>query len=135
MKTADVEGYTYVSGDDGIEHSIPVLAYYGSWTDPSMYDAVTYVEKTMKSTDKESYYDAGDTNGYQLKYQDGRKAWFAGNPYVAEPEITDEKFAINAKTVIRNARYSLIRNSVAKLFVVRDDTDAIVKTSGFNTAK
>ena len=130
-----VEGYTYVSGDDGIEHSIPVLAYYGSWTDPSMYDAVTYVEKTMKSTDKESYYDAGDTNGYQLKYQDGRKAWFAGNPYVAEPEITDEKFAINAKTVIRNARYSLIRNSVAKLFVVRDDTDAIVKTSGFNTAK
>ena len=130
-----VEGYTYVSGDDGIEHSIPVLGYFGSWTDSSMYDAVTYVEKAMESTAKESYFGAGDTNGYQLKYQDGRTAWFSGNPYVAEPEITDEKFAINSKTVIKNVRYSLIRNSVAKLFVVKDGSDSIVKTSGFGNAK
>ena len=31
-----------VDGAVGVTHSIPVLGFYGNWSDPSMYDQVTY---------------------------------------------------------------------------------------------
>ena len=45
-----VEGYVYADevasaeGVKGDSHSIPVLGYYGSWTDPSMFDIGSYLE-------------------------------------------------------------------------------------------
>lgn len=45
---AYVEGYVYakpvdsVDGAVGVTHSIPVLGFYGNWSDHSMYDQVTY---------------------------------------------------------------------------------------------
>ena len=47
---AYVEAYVYahaltnVEGVEGTSHSIPVLAFYGSWTDSSMFDVGTYME-------------------------------------------------------------------------------------------
>ena len=41
---AYIEGFTYVTeksteeGVAGVQHSIPILGFYGSWTDPSMFD-------------------------------------------------------------------------------------------------
>ena len=130
-----VEGFTYVKGDKDVKHSIPVLAYYGSWSDPSMYDAVTYEEQAMGSSDKVSYFNAKDTNGYQLKYKDGRNAWFTGNPYVAEPDIDEERFAINSSTIIKNARFTLIRNGIGRIIAVKDAEGNIVKTEGFSGGK
>ncbi|MBQ9036398.1 MAG: S8 family serine peptidase, partial [Erysipelotrichaceae bacterium] len=126
-----VEGFTYVKGDKDVEHSIPLLAYYGSWTDPSMYDAVSYLEQAMGSSEKYSYFDAENTNGYQLKYKDNRTAWFTGNPYVAEPDIDEERFAMNSATTIRNARYTLIRNGIAREVLIKDAEGNIVKKTGF----
>ena len=43
-KGAYVEGYVYAApvateeGEQGVTHSIPVLGFYGNWTEPSMYD-------------------------------------------------------------------------------------------------
>ncbi|MBE6125492.1 MAG: hypothetical protein E7186_04090 [Erysipelotrichaceae bacterium] len=127
-----VEGFTFVKSEDDVQHSIPVLGYYGSWTDPSMYDAVSYVEQAMGSSEKESYWGAENTNGYQLKYADGRNAWFSGNPYIAEPEIDEERFAINSKTVIKNARYTTYRNFVAQIVVIRDADGNIIDKFGFD---
>lgn len=130
-----VEGYTFVTSDDDADHSIPVLGYYGSWTDPSMYDAVSYVEQAMGSSAKESYFGATETNGYILKYADGRTAWFSGNPYIAEPDIDEERFAINSKTTIKSGRYTTIRNAVAQILVIRDGEGNIVETSAFNSTE
>ena len=130
-----VEGYTFVDCEDDVQHSIPVIGYYGSWTDPSMYDAVSYLEQAMGSSDKESYWGSENTNGYQLKYADGRNAWFTGNPYMAEPEIDEERFAINSKTLIKNARYTTIRNSVAQIVLVKDADGNIVEKTGFDSAQ
>ena len=39
-----MEGYVYAApvateeGEQGVTHSIPVLGFYGNWTEPSMYD-------------------------------------------------------------------------------------------------
>ncbi|MBQ1341707.1 MAG: Ig-like domain-containing protein, partial [Erysipelotrichaceae bacterium] len=95
-------------------------------------DAVSYVEQAMGSTEKESYWGAENTNGYQLKYADGRNAWFTGNPYIAEPKIDEERFAINSKTTIKNARYTTYRNSVAQIVLVRDADGNIVDKFGFD---
>ena len=130
-----VEGFTFVKSEDDVQHSIPVIGYYGSWTDPSMYDAVSYVEQAMGSTEKESYWGAENTNGYQLKYADGRNAWFSGNPYIAEPKIDEERFAINSKTLIKNVRYTTIRNSVAQIVLLRDEEGNIVEKVGFDASQ
>lgn len=47
---AYLEGYVYVepvSTEEGViasTHSIPVLGFYGSWTDASIYDCITYTD-------------------------------------------------------------------------------------------
>lgn len=38
-----VEGYIYLTGSD-VTHSIPMLGWYGSWLDPSMYDVNSITE-------------------------------------------------------------------------------------------
>ncbi|MCD8120544.1 MAG: S8 family serine peptidase [Lachnospiraceae bacterium] len=39
-----VEGYIYVTSDGDVEHSIPLLGWYGDWTASSMYDDVDYMD-------------------------------------------------------------------------------------------
>ena len=47
---AYVEGYVFaneVSSKEGVEgtsHSIPVLGYYGNWTDASMFDVGSFIQ-------------------------------------------------------------------------------------------
>ena len=47
-KGAYLEGYVYAEpvstgeGVKGVSHSIPVLGFYGNWTDPSMYDVGSF---------------------------------------------------------------------------------------------
>ncbi len=44
---AYVEAYIFADSEDATSsHSIPVLAYYGNWTDPSMFDKGSYLENT-----------------------------------------------------------------------------------------
>lgn len=49
-----VEGYLYVKGDD-CTHSIPMLGWYGNWTDPSMYDTGSYIDALYGTQERPSH--------------------------------------------------------------------------------
>ena len=119
-----VEGYVYANelasneGVMGDSHSIPVLGYYGSWTDPSMFDIGSYLEYHEAGTESRvPYMYAYNKNA--TKYQaltvqyagDSGMYYFGGNPYVDET-YDPNRAAINPDTtVFARANFSLIRNA------------------------
>ncbi|MBQ7871552.1 MAG: S8 family serine peptidase, partial [Oscillospiraceae bacterium] len=129
-----VEGYVFaksLSTDEGVEgtvHSIPVLGYYGNWTDPSMFEVGTYHEFVSGDAYRAAY--AGDplANAFFVSYD--RKArteyYFGGNPLVPDETYLPERNAINSENYsqISSMNFTAIRNAVASKFT------AVNKTTG-----
>ncbi|MBE6116895.1 MAG: Ig-like domain-containing protein, partial [Erysipelotrichaceae bacterium] len=100
--TVDGEGKDY-----GHVHSIPVLGFYGSWTDPSMFDNTSYID-TLYNEGKTPYTGNSDTNYVQLTYN-GVSKKFSGNPYIVESEFPAGRLAVNSSTVFNTFKYNLLR--------------------------
>ena len=126
---AYVEGFVYLScatvNTEGVsyehEHSIPVLGYYGSWTDASMYDGWS-VTGDYYGTATEPYSDQLPTNYMSVKYS-GIDSYFVGNPYYIEDQFPAERLAINSHDQINSIVYTLLRAAGTVGF-------AISKTNG-----
>ena len=144
-----VEGYVYANelasneGVMGDSHSIPVLGYYGSWTDPSMFDIGSYLEyHEAKTESRVPYMYAYNKNA--TKYQaltvqyagDSGMYYFGGNPYVDET-YDPNRAAINPDTtVFARATFSLIRNAADTRVTITGENGNVYydKASGSPTA-
>ena len=144
-----VEGYVYADevasaeGVKGDSHSIPVLGYYGSWTDPSMFDIGSYLEyHEAKTESRVPYMYAYNKNA--TKYQsltvqyagDSGMYYFGGNPYVDET-YDPNRAAINPDTtVFARAYFSLIRNAADSRATITGENGNVYydKASGSPTA-
>jgi len=126
---AYIEGYTYANcitkTDEGVKldhsQSIPILGFYGNWSDPSMFDALSYYDKEemeyygyseediQKITGTYAYTGNIETNFMTVKY-DGKTLPFLGNPYTIEEEgFPYDRLAVSSGTEIKNFYYNLIR--------------------------
>ena len=144
-----VEGYVYADevasaeGVKGDSHSIPVLGYYGNWTDPSMFDIGSYLEyHEAKTESRVPYMYAYNKNA--TKYQaltvqyagDSGMYYFGGNPYVDET-YDPNRAAINPDTTIfARATFSLIRNAADSRATITGENGTVYydKASGSPTA-
>ena len=144
-----VEGYVYADevasaeGVKGDSHSIPVLGYYGNWTDPSMFDIGSYLEyHEAKTESRVPYMYAYNKNA--TKYQaltvqyagDSGMYYFGGNPYVDET-YDPNRAAINPDTtVFARATFSLIRNAADARATITGENGTVYydKASGSPTA-
>ena len=123
-----------VNGAEGVEavaHSIPVLAYYGSWTEPSMYDVGSYLEYAYGAETRAPYlYALNDikSNYLTINYGDGKEYFFGGNPFVEEAEYLPERNSFNNKVgaMLQTLRFAQIRNAdAAKILLENADTGEI----------
>ena len=124
---AYIEGYTYANcitdTKEGVSfehsHSIPILGFYGSWTDASMFDKFSYYDgleiSELMGDDPDEYTDlytyTGNwmTNFMTIK-SDGQVLPFIGNPYKVEEEgFPYDRLAISSDTEITDFYYNLIR--------------------------
>ena len=144
-----VEGYVYaneLASDEGVKgdsHSIPVLGYYGSWTDPSMFDIGSYLEyheaKTESRVPYMYVYNKNATKYQALTVQyagDSGMYYFGGNPYMDET-YDPNRAAINPDTtVFARATFSLIRNSADARVTITGENGNVYydKASGSPTA-
>ena len=120
---AYVEGFTYATAsgktEDGAdlshEHTIPLLGFYGNWSDPSMFDNTSLIDRLYGSyklnyslTDQapNNYY----TNYLTVNY-DGEEVEFTGNPYMVEESFPADKLALNSSTKLGKFYYNLIRSA------------------------
>lgn len=136
---AYIEGFVYASaltsgeGVLGTTHSIPVLGYYGNWSDPSMYDLGSWTEQYNADATGEAtrwnYMGTYYSNYVTVKYAgDNNEYTFGGNPWFYE-EYDESRNAINAENgdAIASAVYSLIRNAAAGKLTVTNTTTGEVE--------
>lgn len=125
---AYIEGFTRVWRNEGtehiLEHTIPILGFYGKWTDPSMFDAASYTDglyhpyvEGQPITYKTSYTGNQDTN-YMTMTVNGKFMKFSGNPYMVESAFPAERLAINSNTKINAVYYNLYRAASTTGFAV-----------------
>ena len=119
-----VEAFVYArgiadaEGDAGTTHSIPVLAFYGDWSEPSMFDRGTVMELVYKNTNTAPYlYDVIGPYGNSLgiDYGDGNEYYYGGNPVLDDEAYLPERNAFNSEdgSVITEQSYTLIRGAGA----------------------
>ncbi len=129
-----IEGFTYVTpitttaeGEVlGVEHSIPILGFYGSFTDASMFDCVDAISAAYGSP-KVSYTGHNETNYLTVNYGKG-DCIFMGNPYAVEEEIPYSRFALSSSTQLVNFKYNLIRNAGTTGWMILDDSLDVIKS-------
>ena len=134
-----VEGFTYVipitETDDGeelgVQHSIPILGFYGSFTDASMFDCVSAID-TAYGTLKESYTGNDETNYLTVNYG-AKNSIFMGNPYTVEDEFPADRLAINSDTDLVNIKYNLIRNAASVGWLAYDEDGELLDNGNFAT--
>ena len=118
-------------GESGTVHSIPVLAFYGNWSDPSMYDRGTAVENYYNDSPVTPYLYAVNGfygNGVTIDYGDGQEYYFGGNPYLNDTEYLPERNALNSTdaSFLKNQYATLIRKAAeARIRIANADTGEI----------
>ncbi len=130
---AYLEGFVYAEsivteeGLQGTTHSIPVLGFYGNWSDPSMFDKGTYNEYFAGTETRAPYlhnqtFANGNYNGVMVQYpNDSTNYWFGGNPVFPDAEYMPERDAISGVngTMISKLGFTNIRNAADSYFVVK----------------
>ena len=113
----------------GTSHSIPMLAYYGGWTENSMYDVGSYVEFRSGAETRATYLGNERSNTFLIVYghRSEEAFYFGGNPMLADPTYLPERNAINSERgdMISQANLGLIRNAAASRFLVNQDGTTI----------
>ena len=129
---AFIEGFTYLTSvgttKDGAvytdEHSIPILGYYGSWTDAAMFETTSYTE-ALYGSEQLPYSGTSDTNYMKLQ-MNGSSVKFSGNPYMVEAQFPADRLAINSNTTMQSIAYNLIRSAGTTGFAVSRLSDGQV---------
>ena len=136
---AYVEGYVYVEtvteeseaeGELIVDHSIPMLGFYGNWSDANMIDTSTYVEKLYDATNTGSFkpgylYEAtgATANYFSIKYPGEKTSYaYTVNPYVVENEIPYDRAAINSASTIDKYSFTLVRNAASAVNYFKNET-------------
>ncbi|MBQ1878442.1 MAG: S8 family serine peptidase, partial [Erysipelotrichaceae bacterium] len=132
-----IEGYLFATeeaseeGDAGVEHSIPVIGYYGSWTEPSMTDIGSYEEYLAGTEDRLSYtYVAHQQQNVQatLIQYPGESGYYllGGNPMISDKTYHPERDAINSDTMIYGRRHTQIRAAAEGKYTITDSTGKVL---------
>lgn len=133
-----IEGFLYADScdGDGRQLSVPMLGFYGSWAEPSMYDKSVYLEDmctegaTGYVTQRTNFLVqrmAGSTSGY----------YFGGNLYAEDDEAIADRasFANESGNTIYAAVPTMIRNaSDLKVTIRNAETGEVYKTVDYGTA-
>lgn len=138
-----VEGYVFANeaataeGEQGDSHSIPVLGYYGSWTDSSMFDIGSYIAYAngLETRAPYMYVYNGDNsvNNQALTIKavgETKGYYFGGNPFGLDEFYDAARDAINPE--INNfykMTFTAIRNAAASRLTITDSNGKVLSSS------
>lgn len=138
-----VEGYVFANelttaeGELGDSHSIPVLGYYGSWTDSSMFDIGSYIEYANELETRVpymyAYNGASSVNNQALTIRavgETDAYYFGGNPFGLDDFYDASRDAINPE--INNfyrMTFTAIRNAAASHLTITDGSGKVLSNS------
>ena len=129
-----VEAFVYArgvadaEGEAATTHSIPVLAFYGDWSEPSMFDRGTLMDLVYMTSNTAPYLyrfigPYGNTLG--VDFGDGAEYYFGGNPVLDDEHYLPERNAFSSTngSKLTEQGFSLIRGAGdARIRVLNADT-------------
>ena len=135
---AYVEAFVYANavadaeGAAGTSHSIPVLGFYGNWTDPSMFEIGSVQTHATGEETRNPYTDNYNTNSLSVEYarDPGYYYYLGGNPVVADSVYHPERNAFNNKNgdKIMDLEINTIRNAYnSRLTITNTTTDEVLR--------
>ena len=120
-----IEGFVTITSAPDAEglldstYSIPVLGFYGNWSDASMYDRADYTDYIYNDF---VFPYTGGLNYLSMFYNEGMdERYFVGNPYLIEDTFPTERMAIRSDTEFGDMAVTLIRNAAGFLFYVQNE--------------
>ncbi|MBE6946009.1 MAG: hypothetical protein E7459_07985, partial [Ruminococcaceae bacterium] len=128
-----IEGYVFAEslpnaeGVAGTSHSIPVLGWYGDWSDPSMFDVGDYHQRFNHGENRVPY--VTELSRYlTIRYatEPANNYYFSGNPIVPDATYMPERNAINTRDSVVSLGFQLIRNATAHRYAVQNLTSGQV---------
>ena len=138
-----VEGYVFANeaataeGEQGDSHSIPVLGYYGSWTDSSMFDIGSYIAYAngLETRAPYMYVYNGDNsvNNQALTIKavgETKGYYFGGNPFGLDEFYDAARDAINPE--INNfykMTFTAIRNAAASRLTITGGNGKVLSSN------
>jgi len=139
---AYVEGFLFVGesgspdGALGVQHSIPVVGYYGSWTDPSMFDVGTYNDYVSgtETRDPYMYVASGDTsyrnNAVVIRYAGSTTNVYynGGNPIIPDEVYMPERSAVSGDATLYGVSYKVIRMATAGRYFLMDGEGNLIQS-------
>ncbi len=125
-----VEGFVYLKG--AVDLSIPMLAFYGNWTESSMFEPFDYLKFYNGGEQEEMTYSGVDFTNYLNYYTAEEKSeyHYGSNMYLegADKKYLPDRNAFSTKSGDRidGITYTLIRNAaVVETSIVNDKTGEI----------
>ncbi len=123
---ADAEGV------DGTCHSIPVLGFYGNWTDSSMYEIGSVQTHATGDEIRDPYTGNEAVNSLSVEYarDPGYTYYLGGNPVVTDSTYHPERNAFNNRCgdKIYTMQFNVSRNTAAtRMTVTNTNTGEILK--------
>lgn len=113
---------------------IPVLGWYGNWSDPSMFDVGTQITHATGEESRASYLNNVYGNAIGIVYGDNpRDVWyFGGNPVVPDAHYIPERNAINTQRgdYFYQWSYAPVRSASALRFSAVNTTTGETLASG-----
>jgi len=126
-----IQGYLFAEtenadGQTSTSHSIPVLGFYGNWTDPSMFDVGSWPTFDTGEDTRIPYTGILRGNEFQVRYADDPNYHYSlgGNPVITDKVYMPERNTINSNNYIHGIRFTPIRHADQSRVV------AINKTTG-----
>ena len=125
---AYVEGFVSITSAPDAEgvidpvYTIPVLGFYGNWSEASMFDRANYEDYLYND------YIFPYTGGlnYLSMFEGINELYFVGNPYLIEDTFPADRAALHPNTELGDMAVTLIRNGAGFLYYVLDGQGNVV---------
>ena len=127
---AYVEGFVFVNAD--VPHSIPVLGFYGNWSDPNMFGE-SYTD-ILYGSDWEPYFGTEESNNLVVSRK-GELSMVIGNPYLMEDSYPADKVAVRSDDILDSYRVTQLRNAGAMMLTILDADGKEYYNSGVSNLK
>jgi hypothetical protein len=115
-----IQGFLFAEVEGDTAHSIPVLGFYGNWTDPGMFDLGQWPTFATGEDKRIPYIGRTRGNDFKVMYDwdPGYNYSFGGNPLIPDSVYMPERNAMNSADAMDGVSFIAIRNADQSRVVV-----------------
>ena len=124
-----IQGFLYADVEGDVTHSIPVLGFYGNWTDPSMFDVGEWTTFATGEDTRIPYIGRVRGNDFKVMYDwdPGYNYSFGGNPIIADSRYMPERNAMNSADTMDGVSFIAIRHAdQSRVQIINETTGKVI---------